>query len=140
MCYIRAMPLAEWTAHPARSRPDRVWLVACVVLLTAGAVLASLQSAFLAALAVVILLVAVAPFLFPTRYVLTEDGIEERRLGRRRARRWEDLRRLQVGPGAALVSPFARKSWLDRHRGLIVMFDGADRDAVVAVLREKIHA
>lgn len=139
MCYIRAMPLAEWTAHPARRRPEGAWLVACVVLLTAGAVLASLQSLFLAALAVVILLVAVAPFLFPTRYVLTEDGIEERRLGRRRARRWDELRRLQVGAGAALVSPFARRSWLDRYRGIIVMFDGADREAVVALLREKIH-
>lgn len=133
------MLLAEWTAHPARRRPRDIALVACVVCLTAAAVLGGLGSPFLALLAVVVLLVAVAPFLFPTRYRLTDEGLEERRLGRRRARPWSELRRLEVGPGAALVSPFARRSWLDRHRGLLLLLDGADRERVVALLRERVE-
>lgn len=135
------MELAAWTAHPARRRPRDVALFCAVLLLTCGAVLSSLESLWLTGLAAVFLAVTVAPFLFPTHYRLTDEGIEERRLLRTRARRWADLRRLQVGPGAALVSPFAHPTWLDRHRGLVVYFDGAtDRDQVVAILREKIPA
>ncbi|HLU68568.1 MAG TPA: hypothetical protein VKZ63_19940 [Kofleriaceae bacterium] len=127
-----------WTAHPARSRPHQVVLVVAVLLLTAGAVLLSFESLFMTALAVVIVVVSVSPFLFPTHYRLSDAGVEERRLGVRRARRWQDLRRVQVGPRAALVSPFARPSWMDRYRGVILLLDGADRDAVIAELRRRI--
>jgi hypothetical protein len=131
------MVLVSWTAHPARSRPRDIALVAAVLLLTMGAVLTSLGSAFLAVLAAVIIVVSIAPFLFPTHYALTDEGVEERRLWSTRARRWKDLRRLEVGRGAALVSPLARKSWLDRYRGLILQLDGADRDQVVRILNER---
>ena len=127
-----------WTAHPARRRPHHVALVVAVVLLTAGAVLFSFESLFMTALAVVIVLVSVSSFLLPTHYRLTDEGLEERRLGVRRERRWQDLRRLEVGPEAALVSPFARPSRLDRYRGFVVLLDGADREAVIAELRRRV--
>ena len=134
------MVLAHWTAHPARKRPRDVALVSAVVLLTCGAVLASFESLLLAGLAVVVLVVAISAFLFPTHYTLTDVGIEERRVFRRKSRQWKDLRRLQVGSDAALVSPFATKNWLDRYRGLIVLFDGSDRDEVVDILERQVHA
>lgn len=118
-----------------------MFLVVAVVLVSAWAVLIALESAFLAALAVVILLVSVSPFLVPTHYRIGDDGVEERRLWTRKRRAWSDLRRLQVGPGAALVSPFARPSWLDRHRGLLLYFDGLDasgRERVLGLLRERV--
>ena len=126
-----------WTAHPARRRPRDLALVAAVLLLTTGAVLVSFESLFMTALAAVIVVLSIGSFLFPTHYRLSEEGIEERRLGMRRARRWADLRRLEIGRGAALVSPFARKSWLDRSRGFLLLFDGADRQAVVAELERR---
>lgn len=132
------MILAEWTCHPARRRPRDLALVCAVVLLTAGAVLGSLESVLLTVLAVVFLLVSTAAFLFPTRYTLTEQGVSERRLWRHRARRWDELRRLQVGPGAVLVSPFARPGWLERYRGIILMLDGADRQQVLGIVRERL--
>jgi hypothetical protein len=126
-----------WTSHPARRRPRDLALVAAVVFLTTGAVLVSFESLFMTGLAAVIVILSIASFLFPTHYRLSEDGIEERRLGVRRSRRWAELRRLEVGPGAALVSPFARKNLLDRTRGFMLLFDGADRQAVVAELRRR---
>jgi hypothetical protein len=127
-----------WVAHPARRRPEQIALVAAVVLISAWAVLVTLESPGLALLAAILLVASVAPFLFPTRYRLSEAGVEERRLWTRKFRAWRDLRRVQVGPGAALVSPFARPSWLDRYRGILLYLDGADRDAVVAALRARI--
>ena len=128
----------RWTAHPARTRPQDVFLVAAVVLGSAWLVMETLGSGLLAGLAAVFLVVSVAPFLFPTHYVLDDDGVEQRRLWSRRRRAWSDLRRVQVGPGAALVSPFARRSWMDRHRGILLYLDGADRERVLAVLHERI--
>jgi hypothetical protein len=128
----------RWTAHPVKRRPRDAALVAMVVLFSAYGVLAFTRSIFLAVLAIAILLVSVAAFLVPTHYKLDDHGVEERRLGRRRFRAWSELRRVQVGAGAALVSPFARKHWADRYRGVVLLLDGAPRDRVVAILREKI--
>jgi hypothetical protein len=129
----------DWTAHPARRRPRDLALVAAVLFLTTGAVLVSFESLFMTGLAAVILLLSVASFLFPTHYRLSEEGIEERRMGVRRARRWGELRRLEIGPAAALVSPFAKKNLLDRTRGFLLLFDGADRQAVVDELRLRVE-
>jgi hypothetical protein len=128
----------RWTAHPAKSRPRDVALVAMVTLFSAWAVLVSLRSPYLAVLAAVLLLVSVASFLLPTRYRIGDDGVEERRFGRHRFRAWSELRRIQIGPGAVLVSPFARKHYLDRYRGIVLSLDGAPRDQVIAALRARI--
>lgn len=106
--------------------------------MTAGAVLMSLQSLFLTVLAVFILLVAVSAFLFPTRYVITDVDVSEQRLWTRKSRRWRDLRRVQVGQGAVLVSPFASPSWMDRYRGLVLMYGGADRDELVELIKQRV--
>ena len=127
-----------WTAHPVKRRPRDAALVAMVVLFSAYGVMAFTRSIFLALLAIAILLVSIAAFLLPTRYTLDDEGVEERRLGRRRFRAWSELRRVQVGAGAALVSPFARKHWADRYRGMILLLDGAPREQVVALLKERI--
>lgn len=128
--------MIEWTAHPARRRPQDVMLAIGVIALTAWAVLVGLGSGWLAAVAAAMLVVAIAPFLAPTRYRLDDAGVAERRLFVTRARRWSELRRCEVGAGAALVSPYARPRWLDRYRGLVIYFDGADREHVVRALRE----
>lgn len=134
------MPLT-WTAHPARRRPDQVALIAAIVFLSAWAVLVTLQSPWLAFLASVFLVAATGPFLFPTHYRLDERGVEQRRFFGTRFRPWAELRRVQVGAGAALVSPFARPSWMDRHRGFLLYFDGLDAEGkrqVVDLLRLRV--
>jgi hypothetical protein len=131
-------PSYEWTAHPARHRPQDVMLLGAVLVFSAYAVLVGFESAFLAALAPVILIIAVAPFWAPTRYRIDGDGVSERRLGRHKFRAWPDLRRVSIGKGGALISPFAKPSFMDRYRGILVYFDGADRDRVVALLRARI--
>jgi hypothetical protein len=131
--------LVTWTAHPARRRPRDVALAVAVIATTMGVVLMSFESALLTVVAGVVLVSSIAPFLFPTRYTVTEDGVAAERIFRRRERRFADLRRLDVGDRAALLSPFRAPSWLDRQRGLLVFFDGADRDEVLRILRSKIH-
>ena len=133
----------RWISHPARRQPGQVALVSSVVMLTAWTVLVTLGSPYLALVAAALLVLAVAPFLFPTRHRLDDDGVEVRRLGGRRYRPWPELRRAEIGRGGALLSPFARPSRLDRYRGLVLSFDGLDGDAraaVVAELRRRLPA
>src|SRR5258706_11067332 len=96
--------------------------------LTAFAVMVGLDSPWLAAVAVVLVLGRIAPFLVPTRYRIDDRGISERRLFVTRARTWDQLRRVEVWSRAALVSPYAQPRWLDSFRGIMVYLDGADRD------------
>ena len=131
--------MIEWTAHPARRRPQDVMLAVCVVALTAWAVLVGLRSGWLAVIAAVLLVGAIGPFLIPTHYRLDDGGISERRLFVTRSRRWTELRRVEIGRAAALVSPYAQRRWLDRYRGLVVQLDGADRERVIAELRERVR-
>jgi hypothetical protein len=132
--------LLRWTAHPARRRPREVALVVAVVATTCGVVLLTFESALLALLAAVVLCASVAPFLLPTRYTLTDEGIEAARALMTRRRRFADLRRLEVGRDAALASPLPRPSFLDRRRGIWIWFDGTDRERVVKLLRQRIHS
>jgi hypothetical protein len=136
-CELRA-PILTWTAHPARRRPKDVALVIAVVCITTAVVLSTFQSALLGALATIVLVASVGPFLFPTRYALTDEGIEATRFFTRRTRRYRDLRRLEIGARAALVSPLPRASFLDRYRGLTLFLDGADRQKVIELLRERV--
>jgi hypothetical protein len=131
----------RWITHPARRQPDKVALVSSVVLISAWTVLVTLGSPYLALLAAIILVLAVTPFLFPTRHRLGDDGVEVTRLGNRRYRRWPELRRAQIGRDGALLSPFARRSWLDRYRGVVLSFDGLaadERAQIVDELRRRV--
>jgi hypothetical protein len=132
--------MLSWTAHPAARRPKDAMLAACVISLAMYAVLAGARSAWLAVLAGVVLVIAAAPFLFRTHYRLDAQGISERRGFVTRSRRWDELRRFELGRDAALVSPYARARWLDRYRGITIYFDGGDRAAVVAALEAHLGA
>jgi hypothetical protein len=126
----------RWTAHPARRRPQDAMLAICVIAFATYAVLVGMQSPWLALVAAAMLLVAVSPFLARTHYRLDADGIAERRLFVTRTRRWSELRRLEIGRAAALVSPYTQRRWLDRYRGMTIWFDGGERDAVIRALEE----
>ncbi|HVV88585.1 MAG TPA: hypothetical protein VHE35_36325, partial [Kofleriaceae bacterium] len=68
----------RWISHPARRQPAQVALVASVVMLSAWTVMVTLGSPYLALLAALLLVVAVAPFLFPTHHRVGDDGVEVR--------------------------------------------------------------
>ena len=94
-----------------------------------------LQSNLLALIALATLLVSTAPFFLPTRYTMTRRGMIQQRARVVRDRPWSTIRRVSAGPGAMLLSPYRVPSWLERHRGLIVMFDGANRAEVLETAR-----
>ena len=130
--------MIEWTAHPAKRRPQDAMLAVFVIALATYAVLVGLESGWLALVAAVMLALAVSPFLVRTHYRIDAVGIAERRLFVTRSRPWSQLRRLEVGRAAAHVSPYAQRRWLDRYRGMTIWFDGGERDTVIRTLEERL--
>lgn len=125
-----------WTAHPAARKPHHAALLVAVCLFSAYAVLVASRSLLLCALAVVILLASTSRFWLRTHYVMDALGIAERHAGRHRYRAWDGLRRLEIGPSAALLSPFAAPNLLERARGMVVYFDGGSREEIINRLRQ----
>jgi len=109
--------------------------VIAVFFVTVALVMNFSHSLLMMLLTMVIFALGLSPFLFPTRYRITNESISMSRLGGTRTRKWEDLRRLDVGTRYALVSPFRTPRFLDRQRGLFVLFDGTNREEILSLIR-----
>jgi hypothetical protein len=131
-----AEPDLVWSTHPARERVGgTIALVAFLVAIFA-LVWFSLRDPGILALAIVILCGALAPWFLPSRYRIDERGIEETRAGVSRRRAWSDVRSVYVDAHGVTLSPFARRSWLEPHRAIRVLF-ASNGDRVVAALERR---
>jgi hypothetical protein len=111
----------EWTVNPWREAPARatfavigalfLWLLAAW-LLAGERLLGTLMG-----LAVLIVL---APGMTPTRCRVDGSGVARRVLFAWDRRGWQVIQRARVSAGGLFVSPFARRSRLDRFRGLFL--------------------
>jgi hypothetical protein len=81
---------------------------------------------------------AVAEFLLPIRYRLTEEAAYCSYGLARLAIPWSSVRRLLDGPDGVRLSPFRRASRLDAFRGVELRFgppgSNAERDRILAIV------
>lgn len=77
----------------------------------------------LTVLAVIVLVVPLVPFFVPTGYLLTPEGVEIRRPWKTRRRSWQDFRTVRTGGDLLLLSPFERRTWLERIRGEVLVLE-----------------
>ena len=128
----------SWTCHPARERP----VVAAVTgLFLAGLVLAvqlSWKEWYVTAIAALVLWLSVAPFFLPTRYESNGQRIAVKSVLQSRDMPWSRYRRAAADRRGALLSPFERRSRLDRRHGLNLRYDERDRERVLAHLELKV--
>ncbi len=87
-----------------------------------------------AALAVVLLVLSLRRFFFPTRFAVDADGVIADSLFGAQRLAWSEVRRLAVDRHGAYLSTRSRPSRLDAFRGMHLLF-GPARDEVVAALR-----
>jgi hypothetical protein len=127
-----ALPLAPsptgealtWRVHLAAAAPRRAAVVLWIIFLT-GALAGWLFQGPLPALVVMfVLLNAVAEYLFPIQYLLSDKGAEMRCFLARRAIVWRDVRRVYRQPGGLKLSPLERPGRREAFRGLLLRFAG----------------
>lgn len=126
-----------WVDHPARRRPLALVFATATILAASLAVLWSDGGALLALVSSGVLVGSIAGFLLPTRYTLTASGVHVERLGHRRVRAWDELRRWEEDAGGFFLGTLAQPHrLLDGRRG--VWLRGGDREIVRALLRERL--
>ena len=126
--------VVEWTCHPMRRRP---WVTIAVTLfiIVMGLVVyfATFSNAF-TVLTLVILYASLAKFYFPTRYRMSERGIQVKTMTQTLVKNWSMYRSFYPDKNGVLLSPFTRPTRLENFRGLYVMYD-KNRDEVVEFVR-----
>lgn len=126
-----------WTAHPARERPLAAVGAACVIVLFAGATYLFSERETWALFVTAVFCLALNRFYFVTRYSISDDEITARLpLLRTRTLRWDEVRRIEIGPNGAWVSPYRRRSWREQRRGVHVLF-GRQRERILRELRSR---
>lgn len=122
-----------WRAHPARSRP----LAALHGALAIGGIAvlcATLGGVFWGGLAVVLLVVSLRRFYFPSRFTIDRQGITASDLLGTRRLAWSEVRRFCQDRHGAYLSTRSCPSRWDAYRGVHVLF-GSRRVEVLAAIR-----
>ncbi len=93
----------------------------------------------MALLAFVVLVVSMAPYLFPIVYRVNSEGIEIWFLRIRTFRSWEEFRNFYPHTDGVHLSTFRKPSRLDAFRGSYIRFAPGNRDLVLRFLESHIE-
>jgi len=128
----------RWTAHPlVDDFPKSLLLVAIVVGVLVVVKISFLSEGFVL-LAAILFLFALAKYFFPTKYELSEQGIEVWFLGYRYSRPWTAYSSFYNCRGGVHLSPFPEPNRLDTFRGSFLLCR-KNREEVLAFVRTKIR-
>ncbi|HUV04806.1 MAG TPA: hypothetical protein VMX94_06835 [Armatimonadota bacterium] len=131
---VSTEPILSWKVHILRESPGRMFLVGPVVL---GSLLASyimFQSLLVLAVAAFLLISALAEFLFPIRFVISEHGAFSRTLLSRTYIEWDRVKKYYLDDRGIKLSPLEPRGRLEAYRGVYLRF-GGNRDEVIEAVR-----
>lgn len=128
----------EWTVHPPKRGGYRRVVFLLAVILVPYGIMKALDSAIWAFFSLVFLLGSLSAYWIPTRFTITDDAIELKRWYWKRRKTFRELGRVELDPNGLFVSPFAERSRLDGHRGMLLM-EPPERDAVLKYIRQRIE-
>ena len=125
----------RWRVHRLRENPRGLVLVASGYIL--AVLLWRLALPYPPALMVILLSLtaALADFLFPVTYRLTEQGAHADGLVSRLFVAWADVKRATHGAEGVFLSPLPRASRLDSFRGLRLRYAGDNAPLVLDAVR-----
>ncbi|HIE52410.1 MAG TPA: hypothetical protein EYP85_11675 [Armatimonadetes bacterium] len=128
--------LLHWRVHRAAEEPGKAVLALGFIALAAGAAQVGFRQPWLTVAGTLLLLGAVADFLWPVTYLLTEEGAEMRSLVSHRVIRWPEVRRCYLDPEGIKLSPLAQPSRWEPFRGVYLNCPH-NREVVAAIVRER---
>jgi hypothetical protein len=134
-----AAPGLCWTCHPARRRPVAAVVLTLFLLLVVAGVQFSFHEPVLTVFSAVVLGLSVAPFYLPAHGTMAKETITIRSVFGTTEKRWDLYRRYEADRHGVLLSPFDRRSRLDRFHGLNLRYDAPDRDRILDFVRRRIE-
>lgn len=122
------VPHLSWRVHRLRESPEKVPLVAGAYAVALGAWWLAFPHPVTLLLPTVALTGALAEYLFPITYRLTEQGAFADCGLSRLALEWKEVRRATHGKDGVYLSPLSRPSRLDTFRGIRLRYLPGDTD------------
>jgi hypothetical protein len=127
----------EWTCHPMKRKPLAAAIASLLIVVIAVLVYLATESRMFTVLALVILLLSLAKFYFPTRYRLSDRRIIVKTTTHTLTKEWPMYRSCWPDRNGILLSPFAEQSRLENFRGLFLLFDN-NAEEVTAFIKARI--
>lgn len=92
------------------------------------------------AFAGLILFLSLESFYFPTTFLLTDDGVEARRLFHRSKRSWGTVRRVVEDPFGLYLCPFVRAGRFQTFRAFRLFWGEGDTEGIRTRVRARLGA
>ncbi len=133
-------PLLEWSVHPLKENWKISLGVIALLLFIAWFVSQLFPESpfFWIILAMFFMIGSLHQFFFPTRYILTEEGIEVYNLFTRLRRKWSYFRNYYLDKRGIQLSPFTSPSRLDSFRGILVLWDSEHKEKILDLIKSYI--
>jgi hypothetical protein len=109
-----------WVTHPMIESPRKAALFWAVFFLMLLAVWIATEEWLFVVLSGVILFASLRGFVLPTRYKITDEGLEVDRLFYRIRKKWSDYRSHVVERNGVFLSPFSVKHRMENFRGIFL--------------------
>ena len=127
----------EWTVCLYKENWRKTGLLTLLILLVCCLVYLGLRDWIFVVLTVLFLAGSVISFFLPIRYIFTSDEVRVITPLSRKIRKWAEFKSYYVDPNGILLSPFLKKSRLERFRG-IYLIRGNRQEGVTDFIRDKI--
>lgn len=125
----------EWSSFLAAENKPRTFLVTLFLVVLFAIIYVSFGSLWFI-VSMLLLGGSVAPYFAPTRYKMTEEGVEAFQFFHTTRKTWKSFRSYYEDKRGVLLSPFVRPSRLENYRGLYLRFGGR-RDEVMEYVRQR---
>lgn len=116
--------IIEWTSHPAKESPVKTVIALLVVVLMAATAYIYMEGVDLGVyfvfLSILVLVLGLRKYLFPTKYRLTPSGVEKKLMGTTKKKPWGYFERYIKGEDGFYLSPFEESRWLEQFRAWYV--------------------
>jgi len=129
-----AEPILAWKVHLLRENPSRLLLIVPVVLVGLLVSYAIFHSPIFPAVALLLFTGALADYLFPVRYELTDRGASCRTLAGRTFMEWPRVKKYYLDDRGIKLSPLETVGRLEAYRGVYLRF-GGNRGEVIETVR-----
>jgi hypothetical protein len=109
------LPL-KWTSHPAADEPKKGAFAIVVIILGAFTGAFFMESVIWGLFSMAILFLGLSRYFFQTEYTIDNSGIREKFLGTHKISPWRNFRRSKIVGNYILLSPYPKRSFMDRFR------------------------
>ncbi|MEE9553847.1 MAG: hypothetical protein V3W18_06070 [candidate division Zixibacteria bacterium] len=126
----------SWNSHPARERPVAAAFVLAAILTIFYYVYDMTGSPVMVLVAVMIFIVSLSTFFFPTRYTVDEKQVTIKYLYSSKERNLSAFRTIFPGRRGVLLSPFLGPSRLENYRGFYLRYSKDNKEQIDMFLKD----